>query len=117
MTSHEFLFEHGSDIHTMGNNDNEVCYCVVQPKDLIAFAKLKVEEAFERLSKSSMIKYHTVCEDGTTKGVFNTQQEALDLANKLNETSNLYHDYCKLTQLGGGMDLEGLKTIVFFNLK
>ena len=47
MTANEFLFEHGSDIHTMGNNDNEVCYCVIQPKDLIAFAKLKVEEALK----------------------------------------------------------------------
>ena len=44
MTANEFLFKHGSDIHTMGNNDEEVCYFVIQPKDLIAFAKLKVDE-------------------------------------------------------------------------
>lgn len=66
MTANEFLFEHGSDIHTMGNNDNEVCYCVIQPKDLIAFAKLKVEEALKVAAKKAMINltpaqgnYHT----------------------------------------------------------
>ena len=55
MTSHEFLFEHGSDIHTMGDNDNEVCYCVIKPKDLIAFAKLKVKEALEIVAKNALI--------------------------------------------------------------
>lgn len=44
-------------------------------------------------TEKTIIKYRTVCEDGSVKGEFDTQQEALDLANKLNETSNLYHDW------------------------
>ena len=44
MTVDEFLFEHGSDIHTMGNDDTKVSYCVVQPKHLIAFAKYHCEQ-------------------------------------------------------------------------
>lgn len=39
-TVHDFLFNHASDIHTMGDDDNKICYCVIQPQALIEFAKI-----------------------------------------------------------------------------
>lgn len=62
-------------------------------KGIIEFAKLHVIEALKQVSEKVEIKYNTVCEDGSIKKSFSTAQEALDLANKLNKTSNLYHDY------------------------
>ena len=73
MTSHEFLFEHGSDVRTMGDDDSKVCYCVIQPKDLIAFAQLKVKEALEIAAKKALINltplegnYHTEAETSSS---------------------------------------------------
>ena len=70
---------------------------------MIEFAKLHVEAALKESSGKLYDTYHTVCEDGTTKGVFRTQQEALNLANHLNETTDLYHDWNRVVRLGGGM--------------
>jgi hypothetical protein len=72
-------------------------------KVMIEFAKLHVEAALKESSGKLYDTYHTVCEDGTTKGVFRTQQEALNLANHLNETTDLYHDWNRVVRLGGGM--------------
>jgi hypothetical protein len=70
---------------------------------MVEFAKLHVEAALKEASGKLYDTYHTVCEDGTTKGVFRTQQEALNLANHLNETTDLYHDWNRVVRLGGGM--------------
>lgn len=70
---------------------------------MIEFAKLHVEEALKEASDKLYDTYHTVCEDGTTKGVFKTQEEALNFANTLNNTTNLYHDWVKVVRLDGGM--------------
>ncbi len=70
---------------------------------MIEFAKLHVAAALKEASGKLYDTYHTVCEDGTTKGVFRTQQEALNLANHLNETTDLYHDWNRVVRLGGGM--------------
>ena len=70
---------------------------------LIEFAKLHVEAALKESSGKLYDTYHTVCENGTVKGVFRTQQEALNLANHLNETTDLYHDWNRVVRLGGGM--------------
>lgn len=64
------------------------------PADImIDFAKLHVEAALKEASEKITIFYNTVCEDGSIKQSFKTQDEALSLANKLNETSKLYYDY------------------------
>lgn len=60
---------------------------------MVEFAKMQVETAKKEIADKVIVRYNTVCEDGTIKGVFNTQQEALDLANKLNGKSKLYHDW------------------------
>jgi hypothetical protein len=70
---------------------------------MIEFAKLHVEAALKEASDKLYDTYHTICEDGTIKGVFRTQQEALNLANHLNKTTDLYHDWNKVVRLGGGM--------------
>jgi hypothetical protein len=69
---------------------------------MIEFAKLHVEAALKEVSGKMFNTYHTVCEDGSTKGVFKTQEEALNLADKLNFNSRLYHDWVKITRLIGG---------------
>ena len=70
---------------------------------MIEFAKLHVEAALKESSGKLYDTYHTVCEDGTVKGVFRTQQEALNLANHLNETTDFDHDWNRVVRLGGGM--------------
>ena len=75
---------------------------------MIEFAKLHVEAALKEASEKMFDTYHTICEDGTTKGVFKTQKEALNLANKLNAKSELYHDWVKVTRLIGGCDKESI---------
>lgn len=77
---------------------------------MIKFAKLHVEAALESVSKKMFDNYHTICEDGKIKGVFKTQKEALDLANKLNAKSKLYHDWVKVTRLIGGYGKESILT-------
>jgi hypothetical protein len=72
--------------------------------DMIEFAKYHVDAALKGVGEKMFDTYHTVCEDGTTKGVFKTQKEALDLANDLNSKSELYHDWTKVTRLIGGWD-------------
>jgi hypothetical protein len=70
---------------------------------LIEFAKMHVEQALKEASNKLYDTYHTICEDGSVHGVFRTQQEALNLANHLNETTDFYHDWNKVVRLGGGM--------------
>lgn len=77
-------------------------------KAMIDFAKLHVEHALKEASEKMFDTYHTVCEDGTTKGVFKTQKEALNLANQLNAKSKLYHDWVKVTRLIGGYDKDSI---------
>jgi hypothetical protein len=77
-------------------------------KLMIEFAKLHVEAALKEASCKLYDTYHTVCEDGTTKGVFKTQEEALNFANTLNNTTKLYHDWVKVVRLGGGMSIESI---------
>lgn len=77
---------------------------------MVEFAKLHVEAALESASKKMFDNYHTICEDGKIKGVFKTQKEALDLANKLNARSKLYHDWVKVTRLIGGYGKESILT-------
>jgi hypothetical protein len=80
--------------------ENEEC---TSTEMMIEFAKLHVEAALKESSGKLYDTYHTVCENGTVKGVFRTQQEALNLANHLNETTDLYHDWNRVVRLGGGM--------------
>jgi hypothetical protein len=75
---------------------------------MIEFAKLHVEAALKEVSCKLYDTYHTVCEDGTTKGVFKTQEEALNFANTLNNTTKLYHDWVKVVRLGGGMSTDSI---------
>lgn len=75
---------------------------------MIEFAKLHVKAALEAAANKTYETYHTICEDGTTKGVFKTQKEALDLANKLTNETVLYHDWTKVTRLGGGMSKDSI---------
>jgi hypothetical protein len=75
---------------------------------MIEFAKLHVEQALKEVSCKLYDTYHTVCEDGTTKGVFKTQEEALNFANTLNNTTKLYHDWVKVVRLGGGMSTDSI---------
>jgi hypothetical protein len=72
------------------------------------FARLHVEAALKESSGKLYDTYHTVCENGTVKGVFRTQQEALNLANHLNETTDLYHDWNIVVRLGGGMSKDSI---------
>ena len=75
---------------------------------MIEFAKIHVKAALKEVSEKMFDTYHTICEDGTTKGVFKTQKEALNLANKLNAKSKLYHDWVKVTRLIGGYDKDSI---------
>lgn len=85
---------------------------------MIEFAKMHVEAALKEASEKMFDTYHTVCEDGTTKGVFKTQKEALNLANQLNAKSKLYHDWVKVTRLIGGYDKDSiLKSYSLDNIK
>ena len=71
---------------------------------ILEHTKLHVEAALKAAAEKTFITYHTVCEDGTTMGVFKTQQEALDFANYCNEVTSLHHDWAEVTRLNGGMD-------------
>ena len=79
--------------------------------------KQLLDEYTDEILSKMYEKYHTVCEDGITKGVFSTQQEALDHANKLNSKSNRYHDWIKVTRLNGGIDKDLLKKFPIHFLK
>lgn len=82
-----------------------------EKKRLIEFAKLHVEAALNAVQAKIHDTYHTVCEDGTTKGVFKTQKEALNLANELNSTSKLYHDWVRVDRLNAGYKKEMVEYI------
>jgi hypothetical protein len=75
---------------------------------LIDFAKLHCEAQLKAIIEKFYDTYHTICEDGTTKGVFVTQKEALNYANELNNKSNLYHDWVKVVRLNGGLDKDSI---------
>lgn len=77
---------------------------------MVEFAAIHVEAALKSASKKMFDNYHTICEDGKIKGVFKTQEEALNLANKLNAKSKLYHDWVKVTRLIGGYDKDSILT-------
>ncbi len=85
---------------------------------MIEFAKLHVEQALKEVSNKLYDTYHTVCEDGSVYGVFRTQQEALNLANHLNETTDFYHDWNRVVRLGGGMSKDTiLNSYLLTNIK
>lgn len=89
-------------------NDTINCTVYSLSQVMIEFAKLHVEQALKVASGKLYDTYHTVCENGTVKGVFRTQQEALNLANHLNETTDFYHDWNKVVRLGGGMSKDSI---------
>jgi hypothetical protein len=108
-TAEEFLKKNFSPHTGEGTGD---IYEYYYPEDvleiMIEFAKLHVEQALKEASGKLYDTYHTVCEDGTTKGVFKTQEEALNFANTLNSTFTLYHDWVKVVRLGGGMSTDSI---------
>jgi hypothetical protein len=67
-----------------------------------------IKDALDIVDKKLYETFHTVCEDGSTKGVFKTQKEALDFANILNNKTTLYHDWVKVVRLNGGMDKKSI---------
>jgi hypothetical protein len=101
-TAEEFFKKKGTlltDTPTEGiyTNDTPLEY-------IIEFTKLHVKAALKAAAEKTSITYLTVCEDGTTIGVFKTQQEALDFANLSNKVTSLHHDWTMVTRLKGGMD-------------
>ena len=73
------------------------------PEQLNEYTTSVIKQALEIVTEKTYETYHTVCEDRSTKGVFETQKEALDLANKLNRETNLYHDWNRVIRLSGGI--------------
>jgi hypothetical protein len=89
-------------------SDSTISWIDFNEMVMIEFAKLHVEQALKVASGKLYDTYHTVCENGTVKGVFRTQQEALNFANHLNETTDFYHDWNKVVRLGGGMSKDSI---------
>jgi hypothetical protein len=102
VTAEEILREY-IDFDDINGNDTVELLPLTIADIMIEFATIHVEAALNGASDKLYDTYHTVCEDGTVKGVFRTQQEALNLANHLNETTDFYHDWNKVVRLGGGM--------------
>jgi len=78
------------------------------PEQLNEYTQSVIKQALETAAEKMYETFHTICEDGSTKGVFKTQKEALDFANILNNKTNLYHDWVKVTRLNGGMDKKSI---------
>lgn len=78
-------------------------------EQLNGYTQSVIKQALETVTEKMYETFHTICEDGSTKGVFKTQKEALDFANILNNKTNLYHDWVKVTRLNGGMDKQSIK--------
>ena len=79
-------------------------------KVMIEFASLHVKAALNEIKDMMVDNYHTISEDGITKGIFKTQKEALDLANKLNNDTmpEIYHDWRKVTRLSETYDKDSV---------
>lgn len=74
-----------------------------------------IQDSLKVVTERLYETFHTVCEDGSTKGVFKTQKEALDFANILNSKTNFYHDWIKVVRLNGGMDKQSI-TNQYYNI-
>ena len=108
-TAEDILREY-IDFDDINGNDTVELLPLTIADIMIQFAVIHVEAALKSASKKMFDNYHTICEDGKIKGVFKTQEEALNLANKLNAKSKLYHDWVKVTRLIGGCDKESILT-------
>jgi len=109
ITAEDILREY-IDFYDINGNDTVELLPLTIADIMIQFAVIHVETTLKEASEKMFDTYHTICEDGTTKGVFKTQKEALNLANELNTKSKLYHDWVKVTRLIGGYDKDSILT-------